>query len=68
MAKFIILFFIITGGVTSYYTYTGTGQEQLVTLEKESVRSNSYRSSGGSGASWGSSSSSYNSSGYSYGK
>ena len=68
MAKFIILFFIITGGATTYYTYTGMGQEQLLTLEKESVRSNSYRSSGGSGGSWGSSSSSYNSSSYGYGK
>ncbi|CAA6806264.1 MAG: Unknown protein [uncultured Sulfurovum sp.] len=62
MAKFIILFFLITGGATSYLTYTGTGQERMETLEKESVRSNSYRS----GGSWGGSS--YNSSGYSYGK
>jgi len=67
MAKFIILFFLITGGGVSYITYTGIGQEKLVTLEKESVRSNSYRS-GGSHSSWGSSSSSYNSSSYGYGK
>ncbi|HIP51774.1 MAG TPA: hypothetical protein EYG94_06765 [Campylobacterales bacterium] len=65
MAKFIILFFIISGGAVSYYTYTGAGQERLETLEKEeSVRSNSYR--GSSGGSWGGGS--YNSGGYSYGK
>ena len=65
MAKFIILFFLITGGGVSYLTYTGIGQEKLTTLEKESVRSNSYRRSGGS---WSSGSSSYNSSSYGYGK
>jgi len=43
MAKFIILFFITIGAGVSYLTYTGTGQEKLETLEKESVRSNSYR-------------------------
>jgi len=69
MAKFIIFFFVSIGGGVSYLTYTGIGQEKLVTLEKESVRSNSsHRSSTGSG-SWGSSSSSsYNSSSYGYGK
>ena len=61
MAKFIILFFLMaTTGVT-YLTYTGIGQERLETLEKQSIRSNSYRSGG-------SSSSSYNSSSYGYGK
>ena len=64
MAKFIILFFLLTGGTVSYYTYTGQGQERLETLEKENIRSNSYHS--GSSGSLGSSS--YNSSGYSYGK
>ena len=68
MAKFIILFFLITGAAVSYLTYTGTGQERIETLEEESVRSNSSRS-GGYGGSWGSSSSSsYNSSSSSYGK
>ena len=66
MAKFIILFFLITGGGVSYLTYTGIGQEKIVTLKKENVRSNSYRSGGGS--SWGGSGSSYNSSSYGYGK
>ena len=66
MAKFIILFFLITGGGVSYLTYTGIGQEQIETLEKENIRSNSYRSGGGS--SWGGSGSSYNSSSYGYGK
>jgi hypothetical protein len=61
MAKFIILFFLMAGSGVSYLTYTGMGQERLETLEKESIRSNSYRSGGG-GGSWGSSSSSYNSS------
>jgi uncharacterized membrane protein YgcG len=58
MAKFIILFFLIAGGSVSYFTYTGTGQERVETLEKEK----SYRSgsSGGGG--------SYSSGGYSYGK
>ncbi|CAA6807526.1 MAG: Unknown protein [uncultured Sulfurovum sp.] len=76
MAKFIILFFLITGGAVSYFTYTGAGQERLETLEKEnihrtgsssssSVRSNSYRTGNSSGWSGGSS---YNSGGYSYGK
>ena len=59
MAKFIILFFLITGSGVSYLTYTGLGQDSIETVEKETVRSNSYR---------GGSSSSYNSSGYSYGK
>ena len=67
MAKLIILFFLTAGSGVSYLTYTGTGQEKLETLEKESIRSNSYRSGGG-GGSWGSSSSSYNSSSYGYGK
>ena len=67
MAKFIILFFIITGSSVSYLTYTGAGQERLETLEKQNIRSNSYRSSSSSGGSWGSSSS-YNSSSYGYGK
>jgi len=66
MAKFIILFFLITGSSVSYLTYTGQGLESIETLEKETIRSNSSHRSGGSG-SWGSSSS-YNSSGYSYGK
>ena len=61
MAKFIIIFFILLGGVTSYLTYNGIGQEAVKTVEKESIRSNSHRSS------WGSSSS-YNSSSYGYGK
>jgi len=65
MAKFIILFFLITGSGVSYLTYTGVGQDSVETIEKETVRSNSYRSSR---SSWGGSSSSYNSSGYSYGK
>jgi len=64
MAKFIILFFLITGSAVSYFTYTGQGQESIETIEKETIRSNSYRSGGG--GSW--SSSGYNSSGYSYGK
>ena len=68
MAKFIILFFLIIGGGISYLTYTGIGQERLETLEKENVRSNSYRRSSSGGGSWGSSSSSYNSSSYGYGK
>ncbi|CAA6820362.1 MAG: Unknown protein [uncultured Sulfurovum sp.] len=68
MAKFIILFFLITGGGVSYLTYTGIGQERIETLEKESVRSNSSRSSGSFGGSWGGSGSSYNSSSSSYGK
>lgn len=70
MAKFIILFFFITGGGISYLTYTGIGQERLITLEKENVRSNSYRTGGGSGGGYWSSggSSSYNSSSYGYGK
>ena len=61
MAKIIILFFFTVGSGVSYMTYNGIGQEKIVTLEKESVRSNSYRSSSRSG-------SSYNSSSYSYGK
>jgi hypothetical protein len=68
MAKFIILFFLITGGTVSYLTYTGTGQERVETLEKENVRSNSSRSSGSFGGSWSGSGSSYNSSSSSYGK
>ena len=67
MAKFIILFFLITGGGVSYLTYTGIGQERLETLQKQSVRSNSSGTSR-SGGSWGGSSSSYNSSSYGYGK
>jgi len=62
MAKFIILFFLTIGAGVSYLTYTGIGQEKLETLEKESVRSNSYRSSHGGGSSY------YNSSSYGYGK
>jgi len=65
MAKFIILFFLITGSGVSYLTYMGSGQESIETVEKETVRSNSSRSGGG--GSW-SSSSSYNSSSYGYGK
>jgi len=59
MAKFIILFFVLTGGSVTYLTYTGTAQEKIETLQTENVRSSSYRASG---------SSSYNSGGYSYGK
>jgi hypothetical protein len=66
MAKFIIFFFLITGGGVSYLTYTGIGQEKLETLEKENIRSNSYRSSGSGSSNSGSSS--YNSSSYGYGK
>jgi len=58
MAKFIILFFLITGGSVSYFTYEGTGQERIETLEKEKT----YRS-----GSWGGGSS-YGSGGYGYGK
>jgi len=67
MAKFIILFFFITGSAINYLTYYGIGQETIKTIEHETVRSNSsHRSSGGG---WSSSSgSSYNSSSYSYGK
>ena len=63
MAKFIILFFLMIGSGVFYATSQGMGQEKIVTLQKEqTVRSNSYRSSGSySGGS-------YNSSGYSYGK
>jgi uncharacterized membrane protein YgcG len=57
MAKFIILFFLITGGLVSYFTYQGTGQERVETLDKEK----SYRSGSSSGGSYGSG-------GYSYGK
>ncbi len=65
MAKFIILFFLITGSSTFYMTYHGIGQEKIVTLKtEETVRSNSYR--GGSGGYYGGSS--YNSGGYSSGK
>jgi hypothetical protein len=67
MAKFIILFFIMASTGVTYLTYTGIGQERLQTLEKQNIRSNSYRS-GRSSGSWGSSSSSYNSSSYGYGK
>lgn len=59
MAKFIILFFVLTGGSVTYLTYTGTAQEKIETLQTENVRSSSYRAGG---------SSSYNSGGYSYGK
>ena len=63
MAKFILLFFLIVGSGVTYLTYTGVGQEKVVTLEKEeTVRSNSSRTSGSfSGGS-------YSSGGYSYGK
>jgi len=64
MAKFIILFFLITGSGVSYLTYTGVGQESIETVEKETIRSNSYHRGGSSWSSGGS----YNSSGYSYGK
>lgn len=57
MANFIILFFLITGGSVSYFTYQGIGQERVETLEKEK----SYRSGSSGGGS-------YNSGGYSYGK
>ena len=64
MAKFIILFFLITGSGVSYLTYTGIGQEKIETLKKEeNVRSNSYRTGGGYYGG-----SSYSSGGYSYGK
>lgn len=63
MAKFIILFFLITGGGVSYFTYLGTGQDKITTLEKEQKRSSSSSRSG----SWGGGSS-YGSGGYSYGK
>jgi len=61
MANFIILFFLITGGAVSYFTYQGTGQERIETLEKEK----SYRSGSSGGGSGGGS---YSSGGYSYGK
>jgi len=65
MAKFIILFFFITGSAINYLTYNGIGQETIKTTEHETIRSNSsHRSS----SSWGGSSSSYNSSSYGYGK
>jgi len=68
MAKIImILFFLLTGLGSYYLTYSGIGQQEVITVEKQNIRSNSYR--GGSGGGYiGSSSSSYNSSGYSYGK
>lgn len=60
MAKFIIIFFVLLGGSASYFTYQGTGQEDIQSIKKKtSIRSNSYR---------GGSSSSYNSSSYGYGK
>ena len=62
MAKFIILFFLMTGSVVTYLTYTGWGQEKVEVLQTETVRSNSYRSGGSSGSSY------YNSSSYGYGK
>jgi uncharacterized membrane protein YgcG len=64
MGKLIMLSFFTVGSTLSYYTYQGTGQEKIETIEKEaSVRSNSYRTGGGfSGGG------SYNSGGYSYGK
>ena len=59
MAKFIILFFMVTGSGVTYLTYHGIGQEKLETVKQErDIRSNSYRTRG----------SIYNSSGYSYGK
>lgn len=62
MAKFMILFFLMVGSGVTYLTYTGIGQDKVVTLKKEeTVRTNSSRSSGGSGGS-------YSSGGYSYGK
>jgi len=62
VAKFIIVLFLsLTTGLLSYLTYTGTAQEKIETLETQSVRSNSYRSSINGG-------SSYNSSSYGYGK
>ena len=65
MAKFIILFFLITGSGVSYLTYRGTGQEKIETLKKEeTIRSNSSHHYGGGSYGGGS----YNSSGYSYGK
>ncbi len=64
MGKIIMLLFFIVGSTLSYLTYTGTGQDKIETIKKEaSVRSNSYRTGGGSY-----SGGSYNSSGYSYGK
>lgn len=71
MAKFMILFFLTSGGAVFYSTYKGVGQETLETLKHETVRSNSYHSGstngGGYGGSYGSTGS-YNSGGYSYGK
>ena len=65
MAKIImVLFFLLTGLGSYYLTYNGIGQQEVITVEKHNIRSNSYR--GGSGGYGGSSS--YNSSGYSYGK
>jgi len=65
MAKFIILFFLISGSGISYLTYTGIGQEKVVTVKTdETIRSNSYH--GGSSGYYGGSS--YNSGGYSLGK
>lgn len=63
MAKFIILFFLIVGSGVSYLTYTGVGQEKIVTLKKEkTIRTSSYHTGGSySGGS-------YSSGGYSYGK
>ncbi|HHH19274.1 MAG TPA: hypothetical protein ENK86_02010 [Campylobacterales bacterium] len=56
----IILFFLLTGVGSYYLTYQGIGQQEVVTVDKQSVRSYS-SGSGGSGGS-------YSSGGYSYGK
>ena len=64
MAKLIIIIFFISTVFGSYYlTYQGIGQEEIVTVDKHSIRTQSssssrhYRSNGGS-----------YSGGYSYGK
>lgn len=63
MSKAVMIFFLTLSSIVGYYTYTGKGQDAVITLKEiESARSNSYHSgsSGGFG--------SYNSSGFSYGK
>jgi len=59
VSKVIMVFFLTLSSIVGYGTYTGAGQDSVKTLEKVTVRSNSYHS-GSSG--------SYNSSGYNYGK
>lgn len=61
MAKAVIILFFISTTLGSYYlTYNGIGQEEVVTVDKYSVRSHS--SSSHHGGYFGSSG------GYSYGK